>query len=66
MHDNLGAYAAAITNQIKLIKDKSVVYDFIVIKNLESNAASMVSQLSDTIWVLKNQELTLYKPCRPF
>lgn len=59
MHDNLGAYAAAITNQIKLIKDKSVVYDFIVIKNLESNAASMVSQLSDTIWVLKNQELTL-------
>lgn len=58
MHDNLGAYAAAITNQIKLIKDKSDIH-YMIIKNLESNAASMVSQLSDTIWVLKNQELTL-------
>lgn len=58
LHDKLGAYAAAITNQVKLLKDKSVLNSFDS-DNIEESANSMVSQLSDTIWVLKNNELTL-------
>lgn len=58
LHDNLGAYAAAITNQVKFIKDKAG-YNNAITENLEENAGNMVAQLSDTIWVLKNQELNL-------
>lgn len=56
LHDNLGAYAAAITNNVKGLKEKTVDEN-IVTQNLEENASNMVTQLSDTIWVLKNEEL---------
>lgn len=56
LHDNLGAYAAAITNNVKGLKEKTVDEN-IVTGNLEENANNMVTQLSDTIWVLKNEQL---------
>lgn len=56
LHDNLGSYAAAITNNVKGLKEKTVDEN-IVTQNLEENASNMVTQLSDTIWVLKNEEL---------
>ncbi|HNR18989.1 MAG TPA: tetratricopeptide repeat protein [Bacteroidia bacterium] len=56
LHDNLGAYAAAITNNVKGLKEKTVDENTAT-ENLEENARKMVTQLSDTIWVLKNEQL---------
>jgi signal transduction histidine kinase len=60
LHDNLGAYAAAISNNVKQMKDHTMD-EFVAMEHLEENAQNMVTQLSDTIWVLKNEELTLTK-----
>ena len=60
LHDNLGSYAAAITANVKYLKDKPSADDAILVQ-LDSNAQNMVTQLSDTIWVLKNEYLPLTK-----
>ena len=56
MHDGLGAYAAAIKNNIIAIhadaKNPSV-------DQLLENTNSMISQLNETIWVFKNNEIYL-------
>ncbi|HLG40873.1 MAG TPA: ATP-binding protein, partial [Chitinophagaceae bacterium] len=60
LHDNLGAYAASIASNIDQIKisptDKSNAG---AMQELRNNSQSIVSQLNDTIWVLKNDALLL-------
>jgi signal transduction histidine kinase/Flp pilus assembly protein TadD len=60
LHDNLGAYAASIASNIEQIKifpgDKM---NEIAMQALRSNSLSIVSQLNDTIWVLKKDALSL-------
>jgi signal transduction histidine kinase len=56
LHDNLGAYAAAISSSIKYLKD-GVNNRQEVIAQLDENAGGIVSHLNDTIWVLKNEKL---------
>ena len=56
LHDNLGSYAAAITSNVKYLKEGILNKDNII-SQLDENARSMVTQLSDTIWVLKNEHL---------
>ncbi len=56
LHDNLGSYAAAITSNVKYLKEGILNKDTII-SQLDENARSMVTQLSDTIWVLKNEHL---------
>ena len=57
LHDNLGSYAAAITANVKYLREKQGAEDDVIMAQLDTNAQSMVTQLSDTIWVLKNEHL---------
>lgn len=61
LHDHLGSYAAAISSNIKYLKDQHTVPSEKLIAQLEENAQGMVTQLSDSIWVLKNEHLQLTK-----
>ncbi|MBL0183769.1 MAG: hypothetical protein IPP96_16370 [Chitinophagaceae bacterium] len=60
LHDNLGAYAASIASNIEHIKilpgDAANVN---ALQELRNNSRSIVSQLNDTIWVLKKDALSL-------
>jgi signal transduction histidine kinase len=60
LHDNLGAYAASIASNIDHIKilpgDKG---NITAMQELRNNSQSIVSQLNDTIWVLKKDSLSL-------
>ncbi len=60
LHDNLGSFAASITSNVKYLKEGTLNKD-VIISQLDDNAQSMVTQLSDTIWVLKNEHLPITK-----
>jgi signal transduction histidine kinase len=57
LHDNLGAYAAAIASNVDQIGIHQ--NNEASLKELKINAQSIVSQLNDTIWVLKKDNLSL-------
>ncbi len=59
LHDNLGSYAAAISANVKQIRDSNKYPDENTIDQLDENAKNIVTQLDDTIWVLKNEQLPL-------
>jgi signal transduction histidine kinase len=61
LHDNLGSYAAAISANVKQLQEDDFHQKKTVTVQLEENAQSMVTQLSDTIWVLKNEYLPFTK-----
>jgi len=56
MHDGLGAYAAAIKSNIMAIQTDAQNPG---IEHLLENTNSMISQLNETIWVFKNNEIYL-------
>ncbi|MES2778072.1 MAG: ATP-binding protein [Bacteroidota bacterium] len=59
LHDNLGAYAAAISNNVRNVRDTGA-YTEALTHRLEENAQDIVNELNNTIWVLKKetQQLT--------
>lgn len=59
LHDNLGAYAAAISANVDDITINSNGTDTGVYRELKNNSQSIVSQLNDTIWVLTREKLAL-------
>lgn len=60
LHDNLGAYAASIASNLDLIKfPQTELENITALQELKSNSQSIVSQLSDTIWALKKEALSL-------
>ena len=60
LHDNLGAYAASVVSNIEFIKqDRLDEQSIIAMQELRNNSQAMVAQLSDTIWVLKKEVLTM-------
>lgn len=59
LHDNLGAYAASIASNIDHIHLDGKDVGNTAMQELRSNSREMVSQLNDTIWVLKKDALTL-------
>ncbi|MEP7163058.1 MAG: hypothetical protein ABI741_00110 [Ferruginibacter sp.] len=61
LHDNLGSYAAAITTNVKNLKEGNNSGADTIMAQLDDNAQNMVTQLSDTIWVLKNEQLPITK-----
>lgn len=65
LHDNLGSYAAAISANAKYIKE-GTASSTEHLGQLEENASNMVTQLSDTIWVLKNEQLPFTSLCDRF
>jgi signal transduction histidine kinase len=60
LHDNLGAYAASIASNIDHIKvSPDDTGNVVAMQELRNNSRSIVSQLNDTIWVLKKDALSL-------
>lgn len=57
LHDNLGAYAAAIASNVDHIAQQRNNEN--ALQELKINSQSIVSQLNDTIWVLKKDNLSL-------
>ena len=64
LHDNLGVYAASIASNLNHIKiDKQQEENVIAMNELRNNSQAIVSQLSDTIWVLKKDVIILTSIC---
>jgi signal transduction histidine kinase len=59
LHDNLGAYAAAISSNVDNIAAVKNGSNNSVYEELKNNSQSIVSQLNDTIWVLTKERLAL-------
>jgi two-component system, NarL family, sensor kinase len=59
LHDSLGAYAASIASNIDHLQQGSTPENKQVLYELKGNAQAIVSQLTDTIWVLKKDALSL-------
>ena len=59
LHDNLGAHAAAITSNVKYLKEESEGKYENLICQLDENAQNIVTQLNETIWVLKHESLPI-------
>lgn len=57
LHDTLGAYAAAIASNVDQISTEQNRES--AMQELKINSQSIVSQLNDTIWVLKKDNLSL-------
>jgi len=58
LHDNLGAFAASITSNLEYIRvDQLDELGKTALRELQINSRSMVSELNDTIWALKNDSL---------
>ncbi len=59
LHDNLGAYAAAISSNVdSIIAEKNGMGNS-AYEELKNNSQAIVSQLNDTIWVLTKEQLAL-------
>jgi signal transduction histidine kinase len=58
LHDSLGAHAAAISSNVRYLREEIIDRDELV-DILDENASGMVNHLNDTIWVLKNEKLYL-------
>lgn len=59
LHDNLGAYAASIVSNLDYIKLQPTANSSMALQELHNNSQSIVSELSDTIWALKKDALSL-------
>lgn len=60
LHDNLGAYAASIASNLDLLGDAgSTSRELTALQELRNNSTAIVSQLSDTIWALNKESMTL-------
>jgi len=58
LHDRLGAYAAAIKSNITQL-ERSEVTDHAPLDRLKKNAEEMVTALRETIWALKQKQVSL-------
>jgi signal transduction histidine kinase len=59
LHDNLGAYASAISANADDLSMTLGSVDSALIKSIKNNAAEIMMSLRDTIWVLNKNEILL-------
>ena len=60
LHDNLGAYAASMVSNLNYIRiQENDPVSSAAFTELKNNSGSVISQLNDTIWVLRKESLTL-------
>lgn len=59
LHDNLGAYAAAIASNLANFKNEENTDNQTILKQLKINSQSIISQLSATIWALNKEAISL-------
>ena len=57
LHDNLGAYAAAISVNVSKVKDDT--HGSKMMEELQHNSQAIVTQLNDTIWALNREAISL-------
>ena len=57
LHDNLGAYAAAIAANVSKMKGDSQVSTMVA--ELQHNSQAIITQLNDTIWTLNREAISL-------
>ncbi len=59
LHDNIGAYASAISAGVDEIESKKLISDTSSINNLKNNATEIITSLRDTIWAFNKESITL-------
>ncbi|HOZ70055.1 MAG TPA: ATP-binding protein [Chitinophagaceae bacterium] len=60
LHDNLGAYAASMASNLNYIRiQENDPLSAAAFNELKNNSGSVISQLNDTIWVLRKENLSL-------
>jgi len=60
LHDNLGVYAASLSSNISYLHPESNdVQTVNAMQELQHNSNAIISELNDTIWVLKKDALSL-------
>jgi signal transduction histidine kinase len=59
LHDNLGAYAAAIASNVSSIQNIGTNTDKNILQQLKNNSQYIINQLNDTIWALKKEAISL-------
>ncbi|MBK8711583.1 MAG: hypothetical protein IPL97_06915 [Niastella sp.] len=58
LHDNLGAYAASLAANLNYLQP-TIEAEYNALAELQSNSGAIISELNDTIWVLKKESLLL-------
>ena len=59
LHDNIGAYASAISAGIEEIESRKLIADAASVQNLKSNASEIMTSLRDTIWAFNKESISL-------
>jgi len=59
LHDNIGAYASAISAGIDEIESRKLITDASTIRHLKNNATEIMASLRDTIWAFNKESITL-------
>jgi signal transduction histidine kinase len=59
LHDNIGAYAAAISENIDEMENRKLITDDSFLQNLKSNSREIISSLRDTIWAFNKDAISL-------
>ena len=62
LHDNLGAYVAAIAANVNRVQEANDADDkeaSLALNELQANSQSIIAQLHDTIWALNKKEIAL-------
>lgn len=59
LHDNIGAYATAIRDDVDKMKDEQYQPDHPHLQNLRQHSQEIINSLRDTIWVLNKDNITI-------
>jgi signal transduction histidine kinase len=59
LHDNIGAYATAISADVESITDKGFAGSEEQLQNLQLHSREIIYSLRDTIWVLNKENITI-------
>jgi signal transduction histidine kinase len=59
LHDNIGAYATAISADVEKITDEGFLKSEHHLHNLQQHSNEIINSLRDTIWVLNKENLTI-------
>lgn len=59
LHDNIGAYASAISADIEKIVDTGFEKNNNTLQNLQQHSQEIINSLRDTIWVLNKENITI-------
>ena len=59
LHDNMGAYAAAISSNIAILMMRNPEADVSLMDSIKQNAGDIMGNLRDTIWILNSDSIML-------